>query len=166
MGSSAALTTKLESFLGRSWLIVQFPRQACTLIQNWSASIPTVAAGIFKPFMCSWWSCFIQFTWHVCELGAAKRQQHLKWYLTSQPTRPHWVWDCRVQLVKKGLPYCCHSDDCPPHAIKNASPKTSWKLLRIWPVILVNVKHKVISILHKKSRAIFFSRYHFTMSFL
>lgn len=105
---------------------------------------------------------FFQFKWRVCGLvrcslanWTVKTTTFEHYFLKQRKLLPWWICDIfscdkrRVQIIKAGLPYCCHSNDCPPNAVKNSSPKSSWKLLWIWSVILMKIKHKVISVLHK-----------------
>ena len=61
-GSSTALTTKLELFLGGP----QF-HSSVMLVNSQLVCLPPV--GIFNPVMFIWNICFLQFEWHVCELA-------------------------------------------------------------------------------------------------
>ena len=89
-GSSPALTTKLELFLGGP----QF-NSSVILVNSQLACLPPV--GIFKPVMFIWNICFLQFEWHACELACVAKcmttiNKHLTFFLT----------------------FCFHSNSCHP----------------------------------------------------
>ena len=75
-GSSPALTTKLELFLGGP----QF-NSSVMFVNSQLVCLPPV--GIFKPVMFIWNICFPQFEWYACELASvAKRMTTINKHLT------------------------------------------------------------------------------------